>query len=256
MPVPKVETLEELNAYVMERCIADGARTVSGQKQTIDEAFESERPVLLALPAAPIDTGVRKSACSVDSYQTVMFDGNRYSVATKYIGKPLWFRAYWDRIQIGTGSEIVAEHRSYDEGEYVLSPEHYFDLLERRPQAVGYARPLLQAEWPEEYWQCYAEMSANLGSSRGGRDFVRILRCNGQYGQQLTLQAISEARSTGALNADVVIQILDRSRCSTISVEPLDISDRPELAAINVSLVETSQYQELLGGERDEQHVA
>jgi len=256
VPVPKCASMDDLNERLIEKCVTDGGRMVAGQTQTIDEAFAVESPLLLALPPAPFDSGVRKSSCFVDSYQTVVLEGNRYSVPTRFVGKPLWFRAYWNRIQIGTGGEVVVEHlRSYADGEYVLLPEHYFDLLERRPQAVAYARPLLQADWPPNYWQCYKEMSAALGLSRAGKDFVRILRCHAQYGADRTSSAIEEARLAGALNADVVVQILDRARLTQTMVEPLDVSDRPELASVTVALLETNEYQKLLG-ETDEQHVA
>lgn len=256
VPVPRCASLDELNEGLVEKCVADGCRTVAGQSQSIDEAFAAECPLLLALPPAPFDSGVRKSACCVDSYQTVIFDRNRYSVPTKFVGKPLSFRAYWDRVQISSGSEVVVEHpRSYSEGEYILLPEHYFDLLERRPQAVAYARPLLHAQWPPAYWQCYKDMSATLGLSRAGKDFVRILRCHAQYGSDRTVAAIEEARIAGALNADVIVQILDRARLTPMLVEPLDVSDRPELASVTVALLETSEYQKLLG-ETDDQHVA
>lgn len=256
VPVPRFETLEELNQYVLDRCIADGARTVAGQSQTIDEAFRIEEVALLRLPTSPFDTGIRRGGSCVDNYQTIAFDKNRYSVPTKFIGKPLWFKSYWDKVQIGTGSEVVATHpRSYAEDEYVLEPEHYLDLLERRPQAVAYARPLLQREWPREYWDFFKAVRTQFGPSQAGRDFVRILRCHAQFGQARTTTAIVEASDAGALSADVVIQILDRDKYRSTLVEPLDVSIHPELAKVSVALADTSTYQQLLGG-ANEQCVA
>ncbi|MBX9688741.1 MAG: IS21 family transposase, partial [Candidatus Obscuribacterales bacterium] len=85
VPVPKCHSLDELNDVLLQKCRDDGTRTVAGQKQSIDEAFAIERTVLLPLPAAAFDTGVRKNACCVDAYQTVIFDGNRYSVPTQFV---------------------------------------------------------------------------------------------------------------------------------------------------------------------------
>jgi transposase len=256
VPVPRFNTLAELNEYILEKCTSDGARTVSGQKQSIDEAFALEHAALLPLPAAPFDTGVRKSGSCVDGYQTIAFDRNRYSVPTKYVGKPLWFKSYWNVVQIGTGSEVIAQHeRSYGEEEYVLNPEHYLDLLERRPQAVPYARPLLQVQWPPEYWDFFRSVQGSLGPSRAGKDFVRILRCHSQYGLARTVAALSEAKNAGALTADIVLQILDRDRYRVSSAEPLDISMRPELASVKVTLGDTGAYQKLLG-DIDDQCVA
>jgi transposase len=251
VPVPRFATLEDLNEYVLQKCIADGDRVVAGQKQSINASFDIEKQLLLPLPPAPFDTGVRKSGSVVDSYQTIAFDKNRYSVPTEYIGKPLWFKSYWNKVQIGTGSEIITEHlRTYEEEEYVLKPEHYFDLLERRPQAVAYARPILQVQWPDEYWQFFNQVRSMFGSSRAGRDFVRILRCHAQYGMERTVTAIREATTAGAVAADVVLQILDREKFTDSYFEPpLDISSRPELANITVALTDTAEYQQLLGDE-------
>lgn len=249
VPIPRVATLEELNDYALQQCIADGERVVAGQKRTIDQAFAEEKAALLQLPPMRFDTGVRKSGSVVDSYQTIAFDSNRYSVPTKYIGKPLWFKSFWNKVQIGSGAEVVAEHmRSYEEDEYILNPEHYFDLLERRPQAVAYARPILQVRWPEEYWQFFKQVRTAFGASRAGRDFVRILRCHAQFGRERTVKAISEASSAGAFAADVVLQILDREKFVAARAEaPVDISARPELADITVNLTDTAEYQQLLG---------
>ncbi len=251
VPMPKVATVEELNSYLLKKCEGDMSRVVDGQRQPIGDAFREEQGRLLALPAVAFDTGVRKGGCFVDGYQTVIFDNNRYSVPLKFVGKPMWLRAYWDRVQIGSRSEVIAEHvRHVGEDDYMLKPEHYFELLERRPNAVPYARPLLQAQWPEEYWSSYRQMKSELGSSRAGRDFVGILRLHSQFGEEATTKAIVEARKAGALNADVIRQILSRDNYERRVVEPLDISERPELA-VEVTLCDTAQYQKLLGGENE-----
>ncbi len=183
VPMPKVATIDELNGYIVTRCGSDMDRVVDGQRQSISAMFNDERVHLLALPAVAFDAGVKKGSCIADGYQTIIFDNNRYSVPLKHVGKPVWIRAYWDRIQVGSGSEEVALHnRPVGHEEYVLKPEHYFDLLERRPNAIPYARPLLQVDWPSEYWEAYRQMKNDLGASRAGRDFVGILRLNSQFG--------------------------------------------------------------------------
>lgn len=258
VPVPRFETIYDLNEYIRQCCLNDADRVVRGQQQSIKDCFDEEKNVLMPHPSGLMDSGVRKPGSVVDAYQTMCFDGSRYSVPTKYMGKPLWFKAYWDRVQIGTGSDIIVEHpRSFSDGEYVLRPEHYFDLLERRPQAVTYARPILQTKWPDEYWNFYKAMQREFDASRAGRDFVRVLRLNAQYGQSETRKAVNEALESRVLSADFVKQILDRERYRSVQVESVDISRLPEFAAIEVNLRDTAEYQQLLiGGGEDEQHVA
>jgi transposase len=256
VPMPKVSTIGELNSYLLQKCLDDMGRTVHGQKQSIAIAFELERSKLMPLPAGSFDPGVRKSGSIVDGYQTITFDNNRYSVPLEYVGKPLWFRAYWNRILIGCKSEVIAEHaRDHGEDQYVLKPEHYFDLLERRPQAVQFARPLLQVEWPKEYWRFFETIKSAHGASDAGRQFVRLLRLHSQHGEQVTTRALQEAATAGACNVEVVMQIIDREKYERRVSDPIDVSDRPELN-VTVVLAETAQYQQLIQGGGNEHCAA
>jgi transposase len=258
VPVPKVETLEELNEELVARCIDDGERTVFGQTETIKEAFERECTVLMPLPERRFDPGTARSSVIADSYQTVVYESTRYSVPAKFVGKPLRLRAYMDKLVIATGAEVVAEHeRSYEEGHYELKPEHYFDQLEKKPHAVPFARPLLQARWPEGYWEFYKRLVEQKGASEGGRDFVRVLRCHMQHGADLTTQAIQYCTKLGLTSADAILQLVAQSRfSSSLHTEPLDMTARPALSEYVVELQETVRYQILIGGQENEHRVA
>jgi hypothetical protein len=132
VPLPHFNTIDELNAYLRMKCDEDGKRVVDGQSRTIAECWEEERPFLLAAPERQFDPGV-KTGVIVDRLQTVRLADNRYSVSAEHIGKTLWLTAYWNVVRIGTGLQVLAEHpRSYEENEYILKPEHYLDVLERR----------------------------------------------------------------------------------------------------------------------------
>lgn len=253
VPVPKVESLEELNAILERRCIADGERTVAGEPETIDDAFVRDKAALLALPERRFDAGTARGGAIPDSYQTVIYESNRYSVPHKYVGKPLRVRAYMDKLVIAIGAEVVAEHsRVYEKHCYILSPEHYLDQLERKPNAVPYARPLLQTEWPEGYWSFYKRLVEEKGSSDGGRDFVRILRCHMQHGAMLTAQAIQECASLGRISADAVLQVVGQVKfAKSVQVEPLSMEAHPSLREYSVQLQETNQYQILIGGSNE-----
>ncbi len=249
VPVPKVGSLEELNANLKGRCISDGERTVAGEPETIDIAFAREKPALLSLPERRFDAGTARGGVIPDSYQTVIYESNRYSVPHKYVGKPLRVRAYMDRIVIAVGAEMVAQHsRVYEKHRYILAPEHYLDQLERKPHAVPYARPLLQTQWPDGYWNFYKRLVEEKGSSDGGRDFVRILRCHMQHGTALTAQAIQESAKLGRFSADAVLQVIDQVKyAKSMHVEPLCMDAHPSLREYSVQLQDTNQYQILLG---------
>jgi transposase len=249
VPVPEFDTLDELNAYLLERCRADDARTVSGQSESISDAWQKEHELLLPLPAKPFDPAVQQTGM-VDSYCTIPFKNNHYSVPPRYVGKVLTIRSYWNRVEIGTGLEKIAEHRrSYGKDEYVLCPEHYLDLLERRPHAIPYARPLVQHEWPDGYWNFYQKMVASVGPGQSGRDFIRILRCHAKYGSALVSNVLARIAESDTFNADMVIAAVDRELFRPSPAEPVDLSAYPELALCKVVMFpEPAAYTALKGG--------
>jgi transposase len=257
VPVPEFDTLDELNAYLLDKCRADDARTVSGQSESISAAWQKERQFLLPLPAKPFDPAVQQTGM-VDSYCTLPFKTNHYSVPPQYVGKVLTIRSYWNRIEISTGLEKVADHRrSYARDEYILRPEHYLDLLERRPHAIPYARPLVQHEWPDGYWDFYQRMVASVGPSQAGRDFIRILRCHVKHGGALVSKVLARVAESDSANADMVIAAIDRDRFHSVPAEPVDLSKHPELAACRVVMFpEPSAYTALTSGGSAIDHIA
>lgn len=79
-PKPRVTSLEELNAWLEDQCIAYARRTRHPEfkDQTIWEVFQEERPALMEL-RSPFDGFVEK-AVRASTTCLVMADHNRYSV--------------------------------------------------------------------------------------------------------------------------------------------------------------------------------
>ena len=249
VPVPAFDSLAELNDYILQKCLEDEQRQVEGEEQTIGQAWRKEHPLLLALPARPFDPAVHHGGL-VDNYCTVQLKDSHYSVPAKYVGRGLRIRAYWNRLEITDGLTVVAKHpRTYQKDEYVLLPEHYLDLLERRPHAVPYARPLLQHAWPKGYWEFYQKMVQDVGPGPAGRDFIRILKNHVKYGAEIVGNAIEESRQLGSVSADFVIALIDRTRMTAMVPEATDIDAHPHLAGIRVTICPApEQYQALLAG--------
>jgi transposase len=243
VPVPEFATLDELNSYLERKCKEDEERIVEGQSQAIGKAWEEEQQHLLKLPVRDFDPGVKRGGI-VDRYQTMMLAGNRYSVPARFVGKTLWITSYWNRVEIGTGLEIVAVHeRSYGEDEYILNPEHYLDVLERKPHAVPYARPLVQHRWPAGYWEFYQRMADREGPGEAGRGFIRILRSHVKYGADMTSSAVQQATEMGVYSADFVVAAIDRQRSDTSAAEVLDASEHPQLMRYQIKIPDIARYQ-------------
>lgn len=242
VPVPKVKSIEELNEYVLRKCEENSARTVEGQKQTIGEMFAFERQFLLELPERSFEPCIKYSVM-VDGYSTVALDTNHYSVPADCRRQQVWLKAFASTVEVSDGQKVIACHeRSYGSHEYVLNPFHYLDLLERRPNAVPYARPLLQTEWPAGYWNLYEQMRERVGSSRAGKDFIRLLRLHQKFGVETTQAAIAEALTLQCASTDVVESIINKSLREPVTLQDADLSERQHLSKYVVLMAPLSQW--------------
>jgi hypothetical protein len=86
VPVPEVESFEQLNTMVDAWDAADDARRVGTRTHTVGELFAVEQPLLAPLPEDPFETGPWLNA-RVDRYSQVPVRMNRYSVPVRLVGR-------------------------------------------------------------------------------------------------------------------------------------------------------------------------
>jgi transposase len=79
VPIPVVESFDELNHKLRASCLQYGAHRIAGRTDTVDHLFEKEREHLLSLPATPFGN-LRIFDAKVNKYATVVADKNHYSV--------------------------------------------------------------------------------------------------------------------------------------------------------------------------------
>jgi len=110
-PRLRVANFEELNALLLDRCVAYARAHPHPElrDQTVWEVFEAERPSLVRY-AGRFD-GFHAVPASVSKTCLVRFDSNKYSVAAGAVGKPVEVRAYADRIELRQDGRVVGEHR-------------------------------------------------------------------------------------------------------------------------------------------------
>lgn len=97
----------------------------------------------------------------------VRFDTNDYSVPVWYGHRRVTVCASVDTVRIECEGTLVAEHpRSWDRHRTIFNPIHYLALLERKPGALDFARPLAQWSLPA----CFAALRSRLEAddSTGG----------------------------------------------------------------------------------------
>ncbi len=246
-------SFEELNHLLGQRCLKEDARTVARTHQSIGEAWEEERPQLL--PLSPSDyeccdmTTVR-----LTPYSQVTYETNRYSVPTNRARRSVTVKAYPFQLEVWDGIEMLTSHpRCYEREQDIFDPLHYLSLLEQRPGAFDYAKPLKQwrANWPQSYHRMLSDLREKWPEGRGVQEFIRILQLHQHYEAPLVEQAIEQALSYDCVHLDGVMyclhQVMEATAPPVNVVAPrLDLSDRPALDAIGTQPVDLSRYEQLL----------
>jgi len=209
-PRLRVKSYDELNAWLMDQSIAyaKAHKHPENPEQTIWQAFEAERPQLVAYRGR--FDGFHAVPASVSKTCLVRFDNNKYSVASRAVGRPVEVHAYADRIVIRQDGAVVGEHaRCFGRGETVYDPWHYVPVLARKPGALRNGAPFKDWLLPAGLERVRRKLK---GSDDGDRQMVAILSAVLSDGLAAVEAACREALDQGVHSADVIINILARQR--------------------------------------------
>jgi transposase len=209
-PRLRVASYEELNAWLLDRCVAYAKAHKHPElaDRTIWQAFEAERPQLVP-SRGPFD-GFHATQASVSKTCLVRFDNNKYSVASRAVGRPVELQAYADRIVIRQDGAIVGEHmRRFGRGETIYDPWHYVPVLARKPGALRNGAPFKDWLLPASLEGIRRKLK---GSDDGDRQMVKVLSAVLTDGLVTVEAACAEALADGVHSADVVLNILARRR--------------------------------------------
>ena len=214
VPIPRVDSLEELNEYLLRQCLSYGLRRIDGQDHTVEEMFQEEKSVLLSLPGSEF-SNIQTQDGKVSSYSTVRVDFNRYSVPTKYAGTKVNVLLYVDKIEIYFANKRLAVHeRVFSKNKWQLDPDHYLGLLQQRPGAFESARPIRawRRSWPPAFERLLERLRQKNGESAGIKEFVAVLMLVGKHGQEEVATTVEIAIGVGVISAESIRQMLLQRR--------------------------------------------
>jgi hypothetical protein len=179
-----------------------------------------------------------------------MFETNRYSVPVAKARREVTLKAYPFVIDIfdEKGNQLARHPRSYGKEQDIFDPLHYLSLLEQRPGAFDYAKPIKEwrKEWPPSYSRMLENLQEKWPEGRGVQEFIRILQLHKDYPADLIEQAIDQALSYGCVHLDGVLHCLHQLIEPKEPPKSLDLSDRPDLQNIGNQPVGISRYEKLL----------
>jgi transposase len=248
-PVPRVQDLAELNAYLRSCCLRDRERTQAGRQETIGQRFQRDQERALALPERPFDACIQRPG-QVDKYQTVRFDGNGYSVPRVFAFQTVTVKGYVDHVAVVAGGQVIARHpRSYASGEQVLDPLHYLATLGRRPAALDHANLFRHWQLPAVFADLRQDLERRHGASAGARQFIRVLQLLAEHPLERVERAINLSRSAAGYHVEAILECTRRS-AERVPQTPLDVSALPAtLRSVQVPLPNLRQFDVLLSRE-------
>jgi transposase len=204
--------LDDLNAQARLWCegqASDRPWPEDG-RLSVREAFEVERPSLMALPQREYALGERL-AVSVGKTPYVRFDLNDYTVPHTHVRRTLSVLADDRRVRVFDGAQEVASHvRSYDSGQQIEEPAHIQAPLEHKRRAHahrGTDRLAHAAPASTTLLKRAAERGHNLGTITAA-----LLRQLDRYGAAALQVAIGCALDQGVPHPNAVRLALERAR--------------------------------------------
>lgn len=245
VPLPSVDSLDDLNASLARATAAEERRHRARQADTVGERFAAERPLLAPLPGRPFLPCTRHPV-RASSQALVAFDGSRYSVPVRHAGAALWLRAYATTVEIWSATLMLASHpRATRKGTLATDFWHYLPALVRKPGAFANAIPVRSTTFPPEPAALLAALEATHPDDRRAahREFLAICAAGAGIEPVRWRAACATALARGEPSAAGVRAAL----AGTIVAPSARIELPARLASVSVPAGDVAQYGALLG---------
>jgi transposase len=211
VPVPRVDSLEQLNAELTQRCREDLERRVRGQPANKRTLLSEEQAVLLPLPKSAFEAR-RIEPAQANSLSLVRFDGNDYSVPTRYAHQKVTAIGGIEEVRLVVRDQLVAKHpRDWSKEQVHYDPVHYLALLERKPGALDFAKPLENWGLPDCFDLLQRRLEADdktpgvsTNRSHGRREYIKTLRLLETIPLSALTKAIERALAIDVLAVDAI----------------------------------------------------
>ena len=208
VPLPDVDSFEELNARLATRCLAEAGRRLRGEKATIGEMWEEEKPRLRPLPPRTFPC-CRTVPVKPNRLSLVTFETNRYSVPVEHALHSLYLRAYVDKVEISDGVGLIAMHkRSYEREQDVLDMWHYLPILRERPRALDHAKPFKMWSRPPAFDRYLEALRRRLPQRIATLQFLEVAEMTMHYPLSEVAVAGERAMESESLTPDTVCYFL------------------------------------------------
>jgi transposase len=243
VPVPEVKDFTELNTFLEQRCREDLQRRIRGHVKTKEQLLLEEQMSFLPLPFTAFEA-CRIQPGRVNSELLVRFDDNDYSVPMEYAYQDVVVKGDADQVKICRFHEVIAIHRRcWGRQQQIFDPLHYLPLLERKPHALAFARPLAGWALPGCFEVLQHRMEWDL--DQGRREYVQVLRLLEHYSITQLTSAIQKALQHRVHTKDGIAQFL--AGCRPWRQTTFKLNRAEHLRLVQIAQADVRQYGTLLG---------
>jgi hypothetical protein len=167
-------------------------------------------------------------------------------VPTAFAYQTLTATGTTDRVRFSQRGQVVAEHaRCWVKGQVTFEPLHYLALLERKPGALDYARPLAGWSLPDPFAALRRRLE-EADPKGGTRQYIRVLRLLEAHDLAVVTAAVERALALAVTDADAVRLLLEHAREQPPA--GFDRSGRPRLLAVCLPPPDLAAYGALTSG--------
>lgn len=208
VPVPVVDSLDELNEKIRAWDLTDERRRIRSRIRTIGDDFTGERNLLAPLPVEGFDPGLMLTP-RVDRSAMITVRMARYSVPARFIHRRVRVSLQASQVVVFDGRTQIARHpRVTARGGQSVNLDHYLEVLKGKPGALPGSTALAQARASgvftaahEAFW---AHARRHLGDAAGTRELIDVLLLHRSMTAAHIEAGLAAAVSVGAVSADVV----------------------------------------------------
>lgn len=207
VPVPRVESMAELNDLLAGGVARDDQRFIARRRITVAEHFAFEADTLRGLPAESFDVTVVASH-RVDRKSRVSVRGCLYSVPARHVGRRLDVRIGAETIEVLEGTTVVARHARALKGDEVLVLDHYLEVLAIKtgafPGATALARARAGGSFGPTHERFWVQARRRLGDRNGTRALIEVLLLHRSIPAPAVSAGIEGALTAGSVDPAVV----------------------------------------------------
>jgi transposase len=233
VPVPEVDTIEELNERLAAIDEAEDKRHIHGANTSVGFNFAAEVQLLASLPADDFECGITLTP-KVRRDSRIVVRQSYYSVPARFIGRQVRVSLRANELLVFDRNQVVARHpRLTRRYAYRDDLDHYLEILMVKPGALAGCTGLAQARaggtFTETHDAFWAAARTAHGDAAGTRALIEVLLLHRRMPHEAVLAGITSALHAGSSSPELVA--IEARKFERPAQTLLDDEDLAELVA-------------------------